>query len=142
MKRRFALGRITATILGFAALAVPWLNALAQRPANPIARPLPGRPDRPDRPLLPGRLSDSSDGSVAGGVQPGVFTVLDVRRSDNIVTLGDDGGRRADVIVRPDVFDLSQLSAGDKVTVDFLVPASDDPQLRAASVWKVEAKPQ
>ena len=132
MKRRTALIEIAGT-LGVVALAAPAI-AIAQRPAQPIARPRP--PGRPDLPLLPGRLPQTS---VAGGpaAGAGVFTVSAVRARDNIVRLRDAEGRSADVYVDSDVFDLSELEEGDDVAVDFLVPEEGNKRLEAASMWKL-----
>ena len=70
---------------------------------------------------------------------PGVFTVYGVRPRDNIVQLRDEDGSTADVYVDSDVFDLSTLSSGDEVAVDFFVRDDSSDRLEAASIWKLEA---
>lgn len=133
MKRRNLLMMTARAGLALSALGFA-LRSVAQRPAHPIYRP---RPDRPDRPLVPGRLPDDA-GGVAGSA-PGVFTVRSVRTRDNIVQLADDGGHNAEVHVDPDVFDLSALQPGDRVEVDFLVPHGGEERLAASGVWKIES---
>ena len=70
---------------------------------------------------------------------PGVFTVYGVRTRDNIVQLRDEDGSTADVYVDSDVFDLSTLSSGDEVAVDFFVRDDSSDRLEAASIWKLES---
>ncbi len=114
--------------------------SLAQRPTNPIARP---RPPRPDRPTVPGRFYGLEGGGVAQAPLPGVFTVVSVDRSGNMLALRDDGGRSGRVLVDPDIFDLDELKPGDQVEVDFLVPDVGSTVIAAAAVWKLEpAKPR
>ena len=69
---------------------------------------------------------------------PGVFTVYEIRPRDNIVQLRDQDGGSADVYVDADVFDLSTLSSGDEVAVDFFVREDSSERLEAASIWKLE----
>lgn len=135
MKRRdivltFAQAALAAPLLGAAGLS------LAQRPAHPIYRPRPGRPDgAPPRGYIRG-----STGGVARGPLPGVFTVRGVNLDEKILRLADDEGTTGDVVVEPHVYDLTKLQPGDEVEVDFIVPgASDDPnRLVAATIWKLE----
>jgi hypothetical protein len=116
-------------------LAVVTPPALAQRPANPIARP---RPPRPDRPPAPGRIYWVDGGGVAQAPAPGLFTVVAVDTRANTVQLRDDGGRSGTVLVDPQIFDLGALQAGDQVEVDFLVPDPGSSVIAAAALWKVE----
>jgi hypothetical protein len=137
MKRRTVLVDMMQTFV-IMALAAP-AASIAQRPTQPIRRPLP--PGRPDLPLAPGRLRPQTTGGVAGSApRPGVFKVSAVRARDNIVRLSDDAGVSADVYVDPDIFDVSALEAGDEVAVDFFVPNEGDDRLEAASLWKLETQ--
>ncbi|HET7794390.1 MAG TPA: hypothetical protein VFL64_13495 [Rhizobacter sp.] len=129
---------ITATFAkaGLAALALSTLgtHSLAQRVSNPIYRPRPGRPGGS---VAFGRLRPT-DG-VARGPLPGAFTVRAVDADRGTIRLADDAGQTADVAVASNVFDLSQLQAGDEVEVDFIVPdGSGDKPLTAAAIWKLE----
>jgi hypothetical protein len=129
MKRRVFAGTLAAW--GLAALG---MSAVAQRPAHPIYKPRPGRPDgSPAR----GRLSGST-GGVARGPLPGVFTVRSIDADQKTLRLADDDGQTADVYVEPRVFDLSTLRSGDEVEVDFIVPAGSDSRVAAAAIWKLE----
>jgi hypothetical protein len=106
-------------------------HSLAQRPANPIVRP---RPPRPDGPLIPGRFPRESTGGTSGQA-PGVFIVRDVSDRNNTLRLSDADGRTEDVLVDPDVYDITTLKSGDEVMVDFFVEQDSKAPLRAASVW-------
>lgn len=116
-------------------LAVAAPPALAQRPAQPIARP---RPPRPGQLPAPGRFYWAEGGGVAQAPAPGLFTVVAVDTRASTVQLRDDGGRSGTVLVDPGVFDLGALQAGDQVEVDFLVPDPRSTVLAAAALWKVE----
>jgi hypothetical protein len=117
------------------ALAVATPPALAQRPAHPIARP---RPPRPDQLPAPGRIYWVDGAGVAQAPAPGLFTVVAVDTRANTVQLLDDGGRSGTVLVDRDIFDLGALQAGDQVEVDFLVPDPGSSVIAAAALWKVE----
>lgn len=136
-RRRLFLSELCR--VGFAAIGSAALtgDAWAQRPTQPIARP-PGQP--PNRPWLPGRFGADS-GGVASGQLPGVFTVVAVHASAHNIRLRDEGGRTAEVHVKPHLFDLSSLRPGDQVEVDFLVPAHGSTKLEAGGIWKVERPP-
>jgi hypothetical protein len=134
MTRRAALFGIAQAGLGLLALAAPGTNSIAQRPAHPI-----NRPGWSGGPLRPGRLNPYTTGGVAGSAPvPGTFTVVSVNRQQNTVKLRDDGGRTADVHVRPDIYDVSTLKPGDEVAVDFLVPDSGETRLSAGSLFKLD----
>ena len=127
--------RVFTKLLAIVGLAALGAHALAQRPANPIYRPRPGRPGgAPAR----GRIRGTT-GGVNRGPLPGVFTVTSVDAGENTLRLSDDDGQVADVEVQSHVFDLSTLQAGDEVEVDFIVPAANDSgRLAAATIWKLE----
>jgi hypothetical protein len=108
-------------------------SALAQRPANPIARPI--RP-RLDRPLVAGRFDPGA--GVAGGALPGVYVVLAVDARNETLQLRDEGGRTGIVHVSDDLFDIETLKPGDEVEVDFLVPQPGSTRLEAGGIWKVQ----
>jgi hypothetical protein len=135
MKRRELLEMLVKAGLAVPVLAALGSPAIAQRPAHPIYRPRPGRPDgAPAR----GRVQGST-GGVARGPLPGVFTVRSVDAGQNILRLADDEGQTGDVEVQSHVFDLSTLRSGDEVEVDFIVPTGNDSgRLVAAAVWKLE----
>jgi len=115
---------------GLAAGALCATSALAQRPTNPIARPI--RP-RLDRPLVAGRFDP-----VAGGALPGVYVVVAVDARAETLTLRDEGGRTGVVHVNDDLFDIDTLKPGDEVEVDFLVPQPGSTRLEAGGIWKVQ----
>lgn len=115
----------------FLASSLVATHGLAQRPAHPIVRP---RPPRPDGPTLPGRFPRDSTGGTSGQM-PGLFVVRDVSDRNNTLRLSDADNRTEDVLVDPDVFDITTLKAGDEVLVDFFVPQDSKAPLRAASVW-------
>lgn len=115
----------------FFASSLAAASSLAQRPAHPIVRP---RPPRPDGPITPGRFPRDSTGGTTGQT-PGIFIVRDVNDRNNTLRLGDADGRTEDVLVDPEVFDITTLKSGDEVMVDFLVSQDSKAPLRAASVW-------
>lgn len=115
----------------FLASSLAATRSLAQRPAHPIVRP---RPPRPDGPVLPGRFPRDSTGGTSGQM-PGVFIVRGVNDRNNTLQLGDADGRTEEVLVEPDIFDITTLKSGDEVMVDFFVPQDSKAPLRAASVW-------
>lgn len=130
--RRTALTTIALAAL---AAAAPQSAPRAQRPAHPIARP----PGWSGGPLRPGRLPPWTTGGVASAAAlPGTFTVVSVNRMQNMLKLRDDGGRNADVFVRPDLYDLSTLKPGDEVAIDFLVPDGGETRLAAGAIFKIE----
>jgi hypothetical protein len=118
--------------VGAVAVAGPFRQTWAQRPAHPIARP-----PRPDRPLTPGRFNPAT-GSVARGPLPGLFTVVKVDSRASTIQLRDDGGRTGIVHVDSDMIDLDAFQAGDVVEVDFLVPEPGSTKLQAAGIWPVQ----
>ena len=134
VKRRTVLLGIARTALGLLA-PVAWTGAFAQRSGRPANRPSGGLSGRP---LAPGRLRPYTTDGVTTSYVPGVFTVYGVRPRDNIVQLRDEDGSTADVYVDSDVFDLSTLSSGDEVAVDFFVRDDSSDRLEAASIWKLE----
>jgi hypothetical protein len=129
MNRRSSLSLLAALVL------VPLLagsgRARAQRPSQPIYRPVPGRPGRPAR---PGRLY----GTSGYGAAPGVFVVAGVNSRDGLLRLRDEDGQTAEVYVSHRLFDIDTLKAGDEVAVDFFVGGDNDERLEAASIFKVE----
>ena len=132
-KRRAVLIGMARTAFGLVALAASTTNSFAQR--RPIHRPSTGLPNVP---LRPGRLRPYTTGDAAGGALPGVFKVQAVKGRDNIVQLRDEDGRTADVYVDSHVYDLSTLSEGDEVAVDFFVPDDSKDRLEAASIFKLD----
>jgi hypothetical protein len=136
MKRRTAVLRLAVATLAPSLLAAALPRAFAQRPSQPIYRPIPGRPGRP---LRPGRFYS---GGTNYAPAAGVFTVSAVNSRDNMLTLRDEGGGSAEVYVNPRLFDLDTLKTGDEVAVDFFVPDDNDDRLEAASIDKLERIPQ
>lgn len=73
-----------------------------------------------------------------GGGQPvEVFTVVSVDTSGRTLQLKAADGSTASVKVPDGVYDLSTLNAGDRIQVNFYVPDSMNPGLRAAGIWPV-----
>jgi hypothetical protein len=134
-RRRAVLLGMARTAFGLVALAAATTNSVAQRVSRPIHRPSTGLPNIP---LRPGRLRPYTTGDPAGGALPGVFKVQAVKGRDNIVQLRDEDGRTADVYVDSHVYDLSTLSEGDEVAVDFFVPNDSNDRLEAASFFKLD----
>jgi hypothetical protein len=115
----------------FAAATLAWAPAvLAQRVAQPITRPRPGRP-----PMRPGRLDPSG---VSYGPAAGIFTVVSVYARDNKLRVRDDAGNSADVYVSERLFDVEALQAGDLVMLDFFVQDDNQDRLEAASIEKLD----
>jgi hypothetical protein len=129
MKRRAVLVTSVNAALVLA-LAMAGTSGVAQRPAQPVARP-----PRPSGPIGAGRFPAVVD-SVIRTQPPGVFVVRAVTERDNIVQLSDADGRTANVYVDADVFDVSELKPGDEVVVDFVVPENSNARLVAAAVWR------
>lgn len=113
-------------------LGVP-VRTRAQRVSQPIYRPV--RPGRADRVVRPGRLGP---GGINYGAASGAYTVVAVRDRDNVVRLRDNDGNAADVYVSQRLFDLSTLTPGDVVAVDFFTGGDNDDRLEAASIEKLE----
>ena len=132
LQRRTLLSGLCSAGISVTGIGIAF-NAWAQRPAHPIARP---PPQRPDRPLVPGRFNPS-DG-VASGPLPGVFRVVAVDTQAETLQLRDEGGRIGIVHVNADMFDLESLKPGDEVEVDFLVPEPGGTKLEVGGLWKVQ----
>jgi len=73
-----------------------------------------------------------------GGEEPGVFQVVSVDSNGRMLQLRAADGSTANVKVPEGVYDLSKLNPGDKVQVNFYVPDSMNPGLRAAGIWPVQ----
>ena len=128
MKRRSALVNFAHGCLVLASVLAA-SSSRAQRVSNPIYRP-----GGPGGPLGPGRFPRDSAG-VNRAPSPGVYVVRAVSDRDDTIRLSDDQGQTADVYVRPDVFDISKLKAGDQVAVDLIMPHGKGSRLEAASLW-------
>lgn len=132
LHRRIFLSWLGPAAIGAGIIGVA-SDVWAQRPAQPIARPPGGRPGRP---LVRGRFG--SNGGVASGTLPGVYTIVEVDMRAATLQLRDEDGRTGTVHVNPDMFDLESLKPGDEVDVDFLVQGPDSTKLEAGSIWKVQ----
>lgn len=126
MQRRSLLSVLACLCVGATGLAAPARHAWAQRVTNPIARP--------GRALVAGRFHRG----VAAGAMPGLFTVVAVDARTDTIQLKDEEGRSGTVHVKPDLFDIETLQAGDSVEVDFLVPVAGSTALEAGGVWEVQ----
>jgi hypothetical protein len=70
--------------------------------------------------------------------RPAVYSVISIDSDARMVDLRAADGRTVSVYVAEEVYDLSKLSSGDKVKVDFIVSDDKNKKLSAASVWPVE----
>ncbi len=73
-----------------------------------------------------------------GGQEPGVYQVVSVDTYARTVQLRGADGSTASVKVPGDVYDVSKLKSGDRIQVNFYVPDSMNPGLRAAGIWPVQ----
>lgn len=73
-----------------------------------------------------------------GGQEPGIYQVVSVDTYAQTVQLRGADGSTAAVKVSSDVYDISKLKSGDRVQVNFYVPDSMNPGLRAAGLWPVQ----
>jgi hypothetical protein len=73
----------------------------------------------------------------SGGQEPGIYQVVSVDTYANKVQLRAADGTTASVHVSSDVYDISKLNAGDRIQVNFYVPDSMNPGLRAAGIWPI-----
>jgi hypothetical protein len=80
----------------------------------------------------------NQDGGINYAPQPGIYTVVSVDSDDRIVRIRAADGNAANVHVGEGVFDVSKLSPGDKIQVDFLVPDGLSNKLSAATIWRVK----
>jgi hypothetical protein len=85
-----------------------------------------------------GRSTFKRDGGVNRAPLPGIFTVVSVDAYNQIVRLRADDGSVEGVFVDSNTFDVSTLSPGDRIQVNFLEPDGATSQLRAGNVWKVK----
>jgi hypothetical protein len=84
----------------------------------------------------PGRYNQS--GGVNYAPTPGVYTVVSIDSYAQTVKLKAKDGRTADVYVGSDIYDVSKLTAGDRIQVDFLQPDGTGKRLSAATIWPVQ----
>jgi hypothetical protein len=77
-------------------------------------------------------------GGVGGGDEPAVFQVVSVDTSGRVLLLRAADGSTANVKVPEGVYDLSKLNTGDRIQVNFYVPDSMNPGLRAAGIWPAQ----
>jgi hypothetical protein len=71
----------------------------------------------------------------SGGQPVQTFTVVSVDTFERTLQLRADDGTTSRVKVPDGVYDLSKLNAGDRIQVNFYVPDSMNPGLRAAGIW-------
>jgi hypothetical protein len=85
--------------------------------------------------LASAQIDRRRDQGGGGGLPNGVYTVVSVDGSARNVVLRGADGTQATVRVPDGVYELSKLSAGDRVQVNFYVPDAMNPGLRAAGIW-------
>jgi len=85
--------------------------------------------------LQPSFAQRMTGGGLNYAPSPAVYVVISVDADARTVQLRAADGRTGNVHVAEDVYDLSTLTPGDKIRVDFVVPDGTKKQLRAASVW-------
>ena len=83
-------------------------------------------------------LPRNQTGGVATTPANGIFKIVSVDSYARIVQMQGPDGATADVYVGDGIYDLSKLSAGDRVRVNFLVPDGLGKKLSAASIWPVK----
>lgn len=74
-------------------------------------------------------------GGVSGGQPNAVFQVKSVDTYARAIDLQAADGTVSTVKVPEGVYDLSKLKAGDRIQVNFYVPDSMNPGLRAAAIF-------
>lgn len=100
---------------------------------------LPGAPAEAQRVGGVGdRPSFRNQGGANQGQPPAVYVVVSVDSYAQTVRLRAADGSIADVSVPDGVYDLSKLSSGDKVRVDFLEPDGMNDRLSAGNLWPVK----
>ncbi|HQR19245.1 MAG TPA: hypothetical protein PLE54_09390 [Burkholderiaceae bacterium] len=73
-----------------------------------------------------------------GGGQPvGIYKVVSVDTYGRTVQLRSADGSTSTVKVPEGVYELSKLSVGDTIQVNFYTPDAMNPGLRAAAIWPV-----
>lgn len=71
-----------------------------------------------------------------GGGQPvGVYKVLAIDTDARMLRLQAPDGSESRVKVPDGVYELSKLTVGDRIQVNFYVPDAMNPGLRAAGIW-------
>jgi hypothetical protein len=83
------------------------------------------------------RLRRDNPTAVNPAPSPATFTVVSVDTYGRNLTLQATDGSRRTVLVPEGVYPLSQLSPGDQVRVDFIVPDAMNSQPAAAAIWPV-----
>jgi len=73
-----------------------------------------------------------------GGQEPGIYQVVSVDTYARTILLRGADGSTASVKVPGGVYDISKLKSGDRIQVNFYVPDSMNPGLRAAGIWPVQ----
>lgn len=74
-----------------------------------------------------------------GGGQPvGIFKVVSIDTYAGTLRLEAADGSVSTVKVPDGVYDLTKLSAGDRIQVNFYVPDAMNPGLRASAIWPVK----
>ena len=79
-----------------------------------------------------------NQGGVNQGQPPAVYVVVSVDSYAQTVRLRASDGSTADVYVPDGVYDLSKLSDGDKIQVNFLEADGMNNKLSAANIWPVK----
>ena len=79
-----------------------------------------------------------NQGGVNQGQPPAVYVVVSVDSYAQTVRLRAADGSIADVFVPDGVYDLSKLSSGDKVQVDFLESDGMNNKRSAGNLWPVK----
>jgi hypothetical protein len=74
----------------------------------------------------------------SGGQPVGIFKVVSVDTYAGTVQLQGADGSVSTVKVPDGVYDLSKLSAGDRIQVNFYVPDAMNPGLRASAIWPIK----
>jgi hypothetical protein len=79
-----------------------------------------------------------NQGGVNQGQPPAEYVVVSVDSYAQTVRLRAADGSIAAVFIPDGVYDLSKLSSGDKVRVDFLEPDGMNNRLSAGNLWPVK----
>jgi hypothetical protein len=83
-----------------------------------------------------GRRTQS--GGINYAPEAAIYVVVSVDSIRRTVRIQTADGRAGDVHVGEGIYDISKLTPGQKIRVDFLVPEGKDSKLSAGSIWPVQ----
>lgn len=84
-----------------------------------------------------GAIRRNQSGGVNNAPLPGIFVVVSIDSYAQTVRLRAADGSVSSVYGGSDIYDLSKLSAGDRIQVNFLEPNGLSNKVSAANIWPV-----